>query len=259
MKGKRPAVILMCAALLFSCLSLCSCGNNVVLNSDSVSMTVGDTYELTLTNANGEVKWSSSNEKVATVDKGKVSAVSKGEAVISAVTQDGQKLTCDVSVGSVEVTSIRLNKSSLVLKAGGTDQLEAKAAPADAEYELDWSSSDSAVAVVDDNGLVTAIGSGTAIIKCFTDNNKSASCSVTVKSAKSTEAETKPVTNEEFSPYVVKLYKGLPYYAGPSYDYEINGKIVKTTIYTIVAEEYDGSGNKWGKLKSGVGWICLSN
>ena len=76
------------------------------LSASSLSLDAGDTKTLTVsiypTNAdNKEITWSSSDEKVAVVDKnGKVTAVGKGSAVISATTKDGSNITrtCNVTV-----------------------------------------------------------------------------------------------------------------------------------------------------------------
>ena len=44
---------------------------------------------------------------------------------------------------------------------------------------------------------------------------------------------------------------------GPGTNYGVSGQIKGKGIYTIVAES-DGTGaTKWGKLKSGTGWISL--
>lgn len=43
----------------------------------------------------------------------------------------------------------------------------------------------------------------------------------------------------------------------PSYDSQIVQSIPVGT-YTIVEERTDSDGNAWGKLKTGLGWICLT-
>lgn len=47
-------------------------------------------------------------------------------------------------------------------------------------------------------------------------------------------------------------------YAGPGYDYGFVGTVQLRGIYTIVEEAWDWEGNLWGKLKSGVGWVDLT-
>lgn len=47
-------------------------------------------------------------------------------------------------------------------------------------------------------------------------------------------------------------------YSGPGYDFTFAGTVELAGTYTIVAEEWDGEGNLWGRLKSGAGWIDLT-
>ncbi len=65
--------------------------------------------------------------------------------------------------------------------------------------------------------------------------------------------------SEEFKPYLVKI-KNKPHniYKGPGTNYKRVGQITDTGVYTIV-EEANGTGSyRWGRLKSGAGWIPLS-
>lgn len=61
-----------------------------------------------------------------------------------------------------------------------------------------------------------------------------------------------------FQPYIVKVTASvLNIRKGPGTNYAIVGSIKKNECYTMV-EEADGAGaSKWGKLKSGAGWISL--
>lgn len=62
---------------------------------------------------------------------------------------------------------------------------------------------------------------------------------------------------EEFEPYKVKITaKTLNVREGASTKYKVVDKVKKDDVYTIVAEQKNGS-NTWGKLKSGIGWISL--
>lgn len=65
---------------------------------------------------------------------------------------------------------------------------------------------------------------------------------------------TKPV-DTEFKSYVVRIIVDeLNIRTGPSTSYEKVGEVHKGDAYTIIEEK-----NNWGKLKSGAGWISLSN
>ena len=163
---------------------------SIALNMTSAEMSVGETMLLTTTiqpsNAtNNAVTWSTSNGAVAIVNNnGLVAAVGPGVATITATTADGSNLsaTCDLIVKQL-VESLYLNESSAELAKGETLQLSATVLPANATNKtVTWTSSDPVVANVDDNGLVTAITHGTAIITATTTDvsNLSASCEVTV-------------------------------------------------------------------------------
>jgi SH3-like domain-containing protein len=61
-----------------------------------------------------------------------------------------------------------------------------------------------------------------------------------------------------FSPYTVKLtINELNIRNGPGTNYAINGVIRDMGMYTIVEESNGPGASKWGRLKSGAGWISL--
>lgn len=135
------------------------------------------------TNAtNKDVTWSSSNPEVATVEGGKVTAVSEGTATITAKAGE-QTATCTVTVtkADVAVESVTLNPTTLTLEKGGTGTLTATVAPENATNNtVTWSSSNPEFATVA-NGTVTAVSAGTATITVTTaDGNHQATCTVTV-------------------------------------------------------------------------------
>ncbi|MBR4885856.1 MAG: Ig-like domain-containing protein, partial [Muribaculaceae bacterium] len=135
---------------------------------------------------NKGVVWSSSNAWVASVDEnGLVRAYSVGEAIITATTTDGSNLSasCKVTVVSSIAQSITLDKTEVSLKVTETAALVATVLPKLASNKsVKWSSSNEAIAVVDENGVVTAISIGEAVITATTvdGSNLSASCKVTV-------------------------------------------------------------------------------
>ena len=88
---------------------------------------------------------------------------------------------CKVTVKYIAVKSVALDQSSLVLDNGKSATLTATVTPAGAaERTVAWSSSDEAVATVQE-GVVTATGAGTATITATVGDHK-ASCKVTVRS-----------------------------------------------------------------------------
>lgn len=86
---------------------------------------------------------------------------------------------------TVSVTGVTLDKTTAELTVGETVTLTATVAPDNATNKnVTWSSDNTAVATVDENGKVTAVGEGTATITVTTeDGNFTASCTVTVTAA----------------------------------------------------------------------------
>ena len=157
----------------------------VALAPDKAVMYVGDTKNLTVeftpSNAtNKNVTWKSSDEAVATVVDGVVTAIGKGTATITVTTEDGgYTATCEVTV-KLPVSAVTLNETSTALVVGNTKQLTATVAPANADDStVTWKSGNTNVATVDQTGKVTAVGVGTTTITA-TAGGKSATCTVTV-------------------------------------------------------------------------------
>ncbi|HIW24598.1 MAG TPA: Ig-like domain-containing protein [Firmicutes bacterium] len=163
----------------------------VTLNKTALTLTEGASEKLKATvkpdNAtNKELKWSSSDTSIATVDNtGKVLGMSAGNAVITVTTKDGSKTaTCNVTVitPDVSVESVGLNTNSLRLSIGEPGQLTAIVNPSNAtNKEVTWSSLDPSVATVDDTGKVLGMSAGNAVITVTTkDGSKTATCDVEV-------------------------------------------------------------------------------
>ncbi len=131
------------------------------------------------------VSWTSDKEAVATVDaNGRVTAKGNGKATITVTTKDqGKTATCEVEVKQY-VTSITLDKTSLSLVIGDVATLSvASVLPDNAnDKTYTWSSSDNAIASVDNSGKVTARAKGNATIKVAANDGSGvfASCSVIV-------------------------------------------------------------------------------
>ena len=128
-------------------------------------------------------------KKAGTVDVIATVKATSSNTVIKKLTVTGVKRVINVS-------SVALDKTTVNLKKGETVKLNATVAPADADNkEVTYTSSNSAVAKVDNTGLVTALSSGEAVITVTTkDGSKTASCKVTV--AKETEPLAITVTSK---------------------------------------------------------------
>lgn len=129
------------------------------------------------------IEYVSSDEAIATVDNtGYITAVAAGEADITAsVVDTGLAATCHVIV-TPAIESLDISKSSMTMKPGATNTLSVTVSPEDANISgMTWTSSDEAVATVDQEGNVTAVADGTATITA-TIGETTASCDVTVSS-----------------------------------------------------------------------------
>ena len=164
----------------------------VTLDHNTLTLTEGDTFWLIASVTpedadNQSVIWSSSDEGTAAVDEdGAVTAVSEGSAVITVTTEDGgYTASCEVTVERqvISVTGVTLDQSALTLTEGETFRLTASVTPENADNRsVIWSSSDEGIAAVDQNGNVTAVCTGTAVITVMTeDGGLSASCEVLVQ------------------------------------------------------------------------------
>ena len=152
--------------------------------------------------SNPLLRWSSSDESVATVEEGRVYAQNSGNAVITVVSANGvYSAECAVTVQAtsdptpipdpdptptpdpdpVYVTNVELDQSELALSLRDSYTLQATVHPTDADNKaITWSSSDESVATVED-GTVKAMGAGTATITVRTaDGGHTATCVVTV-------------------------------------------------------------------------------
>lgn len=140
----------------------------------------------------------SSDDSVVSVegDYGHLKINSVGTATITATTAGGtletQKITVVNSAKSISL------QSSVTIARGNEKQLTATTNPSPSSSKISWKSSDTDVATVDQNGNVTGVNIGSAIITATTDNGCSDTCEVTINA---------PVTSMEFEKSSITVYK----------------------------------------------------
>ena len=153
---------------------------SVTLDQTAASLKIGETVTLTATvnpddATDKTVTWSTSDESIATVVNGVVTAMNVGTATITAKAGD-ITATCVVTVTPIEVISLTLDKTSVSMKVGESTTLKATVNPSNAT--LEWTSSDQSIVTVY-NGVITAIKSGNATVT-VKSGNKTAQCLVQV-------------------------------------------------------------------------------
>ena len=148
-----------------------------------------------------------------------------GEGTVPAAADDAQVWQ---AVPGVAVTGVSLSPTSLDLYVGSSAALTAQVHPFNAEDQtVTWASSDEKVAVVDDRGMVTAVGAGQAVVTATTaDGGYTASCTVVV---------TQGAAGTDVYPPVVKKTEGGTTTVFPSQPTE--GRVVTISAVPDVGYE----------------------
>ena len=132
----------------------------------------------------GRLKWSTSNKKIAAVNKnGKVSAKKKGTVTVTCQVsaQPKKKIKCKINIVK-PAKKIKVDKKTVVLQIGDTYTRKASLSPGSATAKgIKYLSSDQKTVTVDKNGKLTGKSEGTATIKiCSEDGFAEASYQVKV-------------------------------------------------------------------------------
>ena len=126
------------------------------------------------------LRWTSNDESVS-VSNGLVTAISEGEATVTATAKDrsGISATCNVTVSYVEATGISLSPTNLEIYTDQTSELVVTFTPSNTSNKnVAWGSSNEAVATVAD-GIVSGLTEGnTTITATSEDGGFTATCTV---------------------------------------------------------------------------------
>ena len=181
-----PSLIgLLSLFLLLSCTKVPQV-SSITLNPENATLKINESVSISITILPEEANqtpiiWSSSNNSVASVESGRVTAKSQGEAIITAGTEGGGvSATCRITVIK-SVESITLNNATCKVNVGESITLEATIMPEDASNKnVIWASSDEGIASVN-GGVVRGIKGGTATITATSEESgSSATCEVIV-------------------------------------------------------------------------------
>lgn len=197
---KKNIIAIAAAALAL----FCSCEKEVEfvqmqgikIEPATVTILAGEVTELKATvepeDATSKLfTWTSSDPKVATVDKfGRVSGLTPGQTTITVTSSNKLTATCTVKVNPVPDTAIKLDKAELTVYFDEYAELIATIEPDNATYkDVTWTSSNESVATVDEDGLVYGVEVGKAVITATSPSGNTAKCNVTVTVRMPTEAE----------------------------------------------------------------------
>lgn len=164
--------------------------SSLTLNQSDAHLKASETLTLVATvgpdeATNKKVDWKSDDETVASVSAdGVVTAHKVGQTSIHAIANDGggAKETCIITVDPTMVSSITLSQENLKIRKNHTAQLSAIVAPTDAtNASFIWSSTNEDVAKVSEDGVISAIAPGDAVIKATSQDGSQVEASCQVK------------------------------------------------------------------------------
>ena len=199
----------------------------VVVKADKITLDKGElvlwatnqteSIKATVTPENAEDKdvvWESLDTSIVTVDqKGNVTAVTDGTTFVKCSLKSNPKVfaSCEVTVqvpepskpATIKATSITVEPKVLNLNTNDyfVDYLEYKILPENSdETDVVWESDNTKVAMVSEDGQVTANGVGTTTVRCYIEANPSLSATCTVNVKGSTEPEVVKVSGITLNP-----------------------------------------------------------
>ena len=127
------------------------------------------------------IEWTSSDNDVVEVARGRLLAHKAGDAVITATAKDGQGAKATVTVKViVEAESVEVSGAKHVA-INGTVTFAATVAPENAtDKTVTWTTDNDKIATVDKNGVLTGVAEGKVVVTATTANGKTANISVYV-------------------------------------------------------------------------------
>ncbi len=162
-----------------------SVATEVKIDADSVTLFEGAAKLLSAKvgpnkAADKSVVWSSSDEKVASVEaNGFVAGVGPGEATITATASSGVAHSIKATIKGAQVV---FKKNTLLLKKGKRAKLNWDIEPKGTLLDVTWASSDPSVATVSDDGAIEALENGETAITATLPSGMRAVCRVSVAS-----------------------------------------------------------------------------
>jgi len=164
--------------------------SNVELDDTEITLEGSESMELGYTVSpasatNTFVTWESSDESVVKVNlHGVITGVSEGSAQVTIMTMDGSYVDqVFVTVNNVAVSGVSVLPAALTILEGDSEGLEVVISPTNAlNQTVTWESNAEGVATVDEEGVVTGVVPGEAVITATTEEGSfTATCNVTIE------------------------------------------------------------------------------
>lgn len=158
--------------------------NTLTVDKEHIDVTKGATAQLTLRRGglpyDGVVSWTSSDSEIVSVHGGIVTANAVGGAVVRAETPDGEVSAVQVTVKQMPLC-FYLNQTEVTLERNQCISLVPVFLKGSTAQDISYQSSDSSVAQVGGDGVVTAKTGGSAVITCKLPNGVKTKCLVIVR------------------------------------------------------------------------------
>ncbi len=151
----------------------------MALNSQLNFRTVVEPFD-----ANPYIRWTSSNPSVIAINaSGIATAVSLGSATITGVSDANPNLVYEKNLTVVEeAEEIEVVVPKYSDYIGSTIKLTSTVYPQTVSQDVQWTSSNPSIASVDENGLVSLVSRGEAVITCTSKNNATISKAIKLTS-----------------------------------------------------------------------------
>ncbi len=160
--------------------------DEITLDKNEIEVVIGGEQKLVATvfpeNATyKELKWTSSDESIATIENGIVKGKKEGKAVVTVTEVNTNKeAKCNITVKPVEIESLSLDEKEVKIGVGQNYILNETIKPNNASNKkITWTSSNTSVISVQD-GRIKALAPGEAVVKITSENGKIATCSFNV-------------------------------------------------------------------------------
>lgn len=203
---------------------------NMRLNKSELELVKGQTADLKVSDAPGNISWSSGDSSVVAISSGgKLTAKGKGKATIT-VSSGNQKKQCRVTVEDP-----MLNRAALTMNLKDVSNLKLTGC----KHSVKWYSSDTDIVKVS-NGKLTAKGVGKAVVKAKV-HGETYSCKVTVK-----KPQIKSIKIGQYDAVMDAMdWQEVEIRTNPSYAQEYYDVSVSSSDPSVISTELEEG---WGDL-----------